>query len=140
MDHSTAYGLFTKKQTNIAFSYLTSLAYHWIEEKSKEFQVMRFELGHPYQIEFAGVVADSPRIQVALQFLKFLHSPQVQKLIMTKNYMFPVIQDIENQTAFAELPRLPLVENHTLQKSEKAYLQHWKQFQRDAFSQNASTH
>lgn len=137
---TTAYGLFTKRQTDIAFSYLTSLAYHWVEEESTEFQVMQFKLGHPYQIEFAGVVADSPRIQTALRFLKFLHSPQVQKLIMTKNYMFPVIQDVEDQTAFARLPKLPLVENHTLRKSEKDYLQHWKQFQRDAFSQNASAH
>ena len=123
---TTAYGLFTKKQSDMAFSYLTSLAYHWIEEESTEFQAMQFKLGHPYQIEFAGVIADSPRLQTALRFLKFLHSPKAQKLIMTKNYMFPVIQDIEDQTAFAQLPQLPLVENHTLQQSEKAYLQYWR--------------
>ena len=40
---STAYGLFTKKQTHAAFSYLTSLAYHWIEENNTDFQIMNFD-------------------------------------------------------------------------------------------------
>ncbi len=120
------YGLFTKKQTDIAFSYLTSLAYHRIEENNHTLKVMEFHSGHPYQIEFAGVVADSPRKPMALKFLKFLHSQPVQKLIMTKNYMFPVIANVEEGTAFADLPNLSLIPHHTLQKPESFYLKNWK--------------
>ncbi len=126
---SAAYGLFTKKQTHTAFSYLTSLAYHWIEENDTELQVMSFDKGHPYQIEFAGVVANSPRLEVAIKFVKFLHHKEVQKLIMTKNYMFPIIESVEEKTVFEKLPKISLTKNHSLRKEEKAYLRYWKQFQ-----------
>ena len=134
---NTAYGLFTKGQTHTAFSYLTSLAYHWIEEGNTEFQIMSFDLGHPYQIEFAGVIADSPRLETAIQFTKFLHKTEVQKLIMTKNYMFPIVQSAEEGTVFEKLPQLPLIKNHSLQKPEAVYLQYWKQFQEGTLSYNA---
>ena len=134
---TTAYGLFTKGQTHAAFSYLTSLAYHWIEENNTEFQIMNFNLGHPYQIEFAGAVANSPRLETAMQFLKFLHQKEVQRLIMKKNYMFPIIQSVEEGTAFEKLPKLPLAKNHSLQKPENVYLQHWKKFQKGTVSYNA---
>ena len=134
---STAYGLFTKKQTHAAFSYLTSLAYHWIEENNTDFQIMNFDLGHPYQIEFAGIVAGSSRIKTAVQFVKFLHLREVQKLIMTKNYMFPIVQSVEEETAFAKLPHLSLVKDHKLQRPERVYLQYWKQFQKGAVFYNA---
>ena len=124
---NTAYGLFVKQQTQVAFSYLTSLAYHWIEEKDKNFQAMVFENGHPYQIEFAGVVADSPRLKTALEFVRFLHLKDMQKLIMMKNYMFPVIEGVEDDTLFADLPHLNIIQNHHLQRSESDYLQAWKQ-------------
>ena len=133
---NTAYGLFTKGQTHAAFSYLTSLAYHWIEEGHTEFQTMNFDLGHPYQIEFAGVVADSPQLETAIQFTKFLHQKEVQKLIMTKNYMFPIVQSAEEGTAFAKLPHLSLIKDHSLQSPESTYLQYWKQF--GVVSQNAN--
>ena len=125
---SAAYGLFVKRQTHAAFSYLTSLAYHWIEEDNTEFQIMSFDLGHPYQIEFAGVVANSPRVKAAIQFVKFLHLKKVQKLIMTKNYMFPIIESVETKTAFEKLPKLPLAKNHVSRKPERTYLKYWKQF------------
>ena len=134
---STAYGLFTKKQTHAAFSYLTSLAYHWIEENNTDFQIMNFDLGHPYQIEFAGVVADSPRLEAAIQFVKFLHLRSVQKLIMTKNYMFPIVQSVEEETAFAKLPKLSLIKDHKLRRPERVYLQYWKQFQEGSVSHHA---
>ena len=133
---TTAYGLFTKRQTHAAFSYLTSLAYHWIEENNTEFQIMNFNSGHPYQIEFAGAIADSSRLDSAIQFLQFLHQEEVQKLIMTKNYMFPIIQSVEKETAFAKLPYLPLIKDHFLQNPESTYLQYWKQF--GVISQNAN--
>lgn len=123
---TTAYGLFTKGQTQIAFSYLTSLAYHWREEKDREFQAMRFESGHPYQIEFAGVVADSPRLKMAIEFVRFLHTKQVQKLIMEENYMFPVIPGVEEATVFAELTHLPLISDYGLKYPASQYLESWK--------------
>ena len=123
---TTAYGLFIKGQTQIAFSYLTSLAYHWIEEQDRNFQAMTFDLGHPYQIEFAGVVASSPQLDRAIEFVKFLHSREVQTSIMRKNYMFPIIDGVEKGTLFADLPSLHLIPNYKLTQPAQKYLQAWK--------------
>lgn len=123
---TTAYGLFIKGQTQIAFSYLTSLAYHWIEEQDHNFQAMTLDTGHPYQIEFAGVVADSPRLDRAIEFVQFLHSREVQKSIMMKNYMFPIINGVEDSTLFADLPQLRLIPDYKLTQPAQHYLQAWK--------------
>jgi thiamine transport system substrate-binding protein len=101
-----AYGLFKKKQTRFVFSYLTSLAFHWGDEKDRGYDVLNFPEGHPVQVEFAAVPKNCKECELARAFVHTLHLDWAQKLLMTKSYMFPVVKGLEDGTVFSELPKL----------------------------------
>ncbi len=105
---SAAYGLFTKKQANLVFSYQTSVVYHWKEEKDLSYQAAELNEAHPYQIEFAAVPENCKSCAAGEEFVKFLLSKSSQSKIMSTNYMFPVIENIIEGTEFAQLPKLKL--------------------------------
>jgi thiamine transport system substrate-binding protein len=101
-----SYGLFKKEQTRFVFSYLTSLAFHWGYENDRDYQILRFEEGHPVQVEFVGIPATCRECELAEKFIGHMLKPESQKLIMEKNFMLPVIQGLEEGSIFATLPRL----------------------------------
>ncbi len=101
---SSAYGLFTKKQAKLAFSYITSPVYHWVEEKNSNYEPAIFTEGMPVQVEYAGVPQICENCESAHQFIQFLLRPDIQKIIMNKNYMLPVVADIVKGSAFEKLP------------------------------------
>jgi thiamine transport system substrate-binding protein len=107
---SFSYGLFKKKQALFVFSYLTSLAFHWGTENEKQYQVVQLAEGHPLQIEYAAIPADCRECALADRFVKALLTADVQKEIMQKNFMFPVLKGLEAGTVFAELPKLKIIE------------------------------
>lgn len=86
---SEAYGLFTKGEAPMVFSYTTSPAYHIIAEKTERYQAMKFSEGHYLQVEVAGLIANSPERQLAQKFLAFMESPGFQDAIPENNWMFP---------------------------------------------------
>jgi thiamine transport system substrate-binding protein len=103
-----AYGLFLKGEAPLAWSYLTSQAYH--EEKgSHRYQAVLFEEGQPLQIETAAMVKgsfSSPEQKLlAKRFLEYLISDEVQNAIPKANWMFPVIQGAKLPKSFRSLPR-----------------------------------
>jgi thiamine transport system substrate-binding protein len=104
---SGAYGLFQRRQTKMTWSYVTSLVYHWVEEKDRGYQAVTFKEGHPVQVEFAGIPDSCRQCGLAADFLKFLAGPEAQRLNMMKNYMFPARSGLLAGTVFAELPALP---------------------------------
>ena len=106
---STAYGLFKKKQAKFTFSYLTSLVYHWQEEKDRDYQFMVFDHGHPAQIEYAAVPDSCWNCGAAKKFVGFLLTPEAQKILAQKNYMFPVREDVELAPEFSELPKVKVL-------------------------------
>jgi thiamine transport system substrate-binding protein len=110
---SFSYGLFKKEQVRFVFSYVTSLAYHWGIEKNRNFQILSFPEGHPVQVEYAGVPKGCRECVLAQKFVEELIKPWAQKLIMEKNFMFPVIKGLEDGTVFAELPRLKGIKTGT---------------------------
>jgi len=91
---SEAYGLFKKKQARVAFSYLTSLLYHWREEHNEDYQFMVFPDGHPVQIEYAAVPDSCWSCEPGKRFLEFLLTPQAQEILANKNYMLSVRSDV----------------------------------------------
>lgn len=101
---SSAYGLFTKGQTKTAFSYVTSPIYHMVEEKDTDVIAAEFQEGHPLQFEFVGVPSICKQCELGEKFVALLMSPEGQKIIMEKNYMFPVIKSVREGTAFAQIP------------------------------------
>jgi thiamine transport system substrate-binding protein len=102
---STAYGLFTKKQAKTALSYVTSPVYHQVEEKNNDYVALEFKEGHPIQFEFMGIPDSCKNCELAEKFVNLMLSDAGQKLIMQKNYMFPVVKNIKEGTPFAEIPQ-----------------------------------
>ena len=124
---SSSYGLFQKKFSQLTFSYQTSIVYHLVEEKTPYFSA-RFSEGHPYQVEMAAIPETCIQCKLAQDFLQFLLKENIQKILMTKNYMFPVIQGVDRGTPFETLEELPLISyekiNSFLSKKDE-YLKNW---------------
>ncbi|MFS4458414.1 thiamine ABC transporter substrate-binding protein [Bdellovibrio sp. HCB2-146] len=110
---SAAYGLFTNKQTKMVYSYVTSPLYHEIEEKKTEYLAIPFKEALPVQFEFVGIPEFCRHCEMAEQFINYMLSPEGQKIIMEKNYMFPVMKGVMENTPFA-----PLLNIKTLEKVE----------------------
>lgn len=127
---STAYGVFTKKEAKLAFSYLTSPVYHWSEEKDESYQPAVFASGHPVQIEYAAVPESCSNCVAARQFISFLLSAKAQEIIMKKNFMMPVVDSVVQGSLFAKLPVVQIREIKSLpQLNEKKaeLLERWRQ-------------
>lgn len=129
-----AYGLFLKKQAPLVWSYTTSQAYHEEHgDSGKRYRALVFEEGNPIQVEgaalvkgaFEGPSADLRRI--ARDFLEFLISPEVQKLVPLGNWMLPVMPGTRLPASFKSLPSpLRIVATPaSAQETEKA-LARWK--------------
>ncbi|WP_295900400.1 thiamine ABC transporter substrate-binding protein [uncultured Bdellovibrio sp.] len=100
---STAYGLFTNKQAKLVYSYVTSPLYHEIEEKNKDYIALPFNEPLPVQFEFVGIPEFCRHCELGEQFINLMLSPEGQKIIMEKNYMFPVMKGVMENTPFAPL-------------------------------------
>ncbi len=97
---SGAYGLFKNKQADLVFSYVTSPIYHVVEEHDSSFVSIEMKEALPVQIEFAGIPKGCKNCEGAEQFLRFLLTPEAQKIVMTRNYMLPVIERVKEATEF----------------------------------------
>ncbi len=86
---SEAYGLFTKGEAPMVFSYVTSPAYHMTVENTDRYQAAAFSEGHYLQIEVAGLIDQSPHKALAKQFLDFMITPSFQNEIPATNWMMP---------------------------------------------------
>ncbi len=90
-----AYALFTKGEAPMVFSYVTSPAYHIIEEKTDKYKAADFSEGHYLQIEVAGLIDASPHRALAQKFLAFMLTPDFQNEIPTTNWMMPAAKTSE---------------------------------------------
>ena len=126
---STAYGAFKKKRAKIVFSYMTSPAYHEVEEKDLSYSAAVFAKGHPEQMEFAGIPAACSRCVDAEKFVSMLRSRDTQTLIMQKNYMLPMSPHLITG-AFSKIPRtapLELTKAGELLKRRTVLFERWRQ-------------
>lgn len=97
---TTSYGLFIKKQVHFVFSYITSPLYHLLVEKNSNYFAIPFAEKHPIQFEFAGIPADCRQCDKAEQFINLMLSDEGQKIIMNKNFMFPILESVRKGTPF----------------------------------------
>ncbi len=86
---SEAYGLFTKGEAPMVFSYVTSPAYHMTAEGTERYQAAAFAEGHYLQIEVGGVIEASPEKALGQKFLGFMLTPGFQNEIPATNWMLP---------------------------------------------------
>jgi thiamine transport system substrate-binding protein len=86
---SEAYGLFTKGEAPLVFSYTTSPAYHLIAEKTDRYRAASFEEGHYLQVEVAAQTLNGVKNPLSAQFLQFITSAAFQDTIPENNWMYP---------------------------------------------------
>lgn len=122
---SAGYGLFQKKQARLVFSYVTSAVYHWINDKDLNYKAAEFRDPVPYHIEYVAIPADCHNCEKAEEFVKFMMTPEIQKKIMMTNYMFPTLDGIKDDTEFAKLPKLKIIEI-MIAPEKDAVLDVWK--------------
>jgi len=119
---SAAYGLFKNKQVDIVLSYTTSPIYHLVEEKDANFKSIEFKEGHPVQVEFAAVPETCQNCEAGIKFIQFLQTPEAQRIIMQKSYMFPIEKNIQEGTPFDSVKLFKLL---PFQMENKDILQKW---------------
>ena len=127
---SEAYGLFTKGEVPMVLSYTTSPAYHAIEEKTERYQAAAFEEGQYLQIEVAGVLKETAKLDLAKEFLAFLVSKEAQQILPTTNWTLPVRDDVDLPEAFSNLVKVDkpiLVDPETVAKNRRAWTDEWLQ-------------
>lgn len=105
---SQAYGLFQEGHAPMVWSYVTSPVVHRSEENSEDYQALKLREPLPVQVELMGVPESCNQCELAEDFVRFLHRPESQKIIMEKNYMLPVINSVEVGTAFEGLGNVEL--------------------------------
>jgi thiamine transport system substrate-binding protein len=126
---SEAYGLFTKGEAPMVLSYVTSPAYHMMEEKTERYKAAKFSEGHYIQIEVSGMLKATKNKALAEQFLAFTLSPQFQTIIPTTNWMMPVAATADPlPEAFgklAEPSKTFLMSPEDVAKNRQAWIREW---------------
>jgi len=124
---SESYALFLEGEVDMVLSYTTSPAYHAIADGKDHFAFANFTSGHLPQIEVAGILASSPRQDLARRFLSFLVSPEAQTIIPTTNWMYPVTELGEDlPPAFSVQARptpLPPMDEATITANKGAWIE-----------------
>ncbi|MBE8221486.1 MAG: thiamine ABC transporter substrate-binding protein [Bdellovibrionales bacterium] len=124
---SKSYTLFKAQHKSIVFSYLSSVAYHIIEENNFNYKMAIFKTPHPYQIEMMAIPNRCKNCKLSKQLLKFLLTNKIQKKIMFKNFMFPVIKGVSDNSVFSKLIKPKLLDYSVSKKFIKTSLKLWKQ-------------
>ena len=124
---SSAYGMFTKGETPIVLSYVTSAAYHLTEDANTRYRAAIFAEGHYPQIEFATILQSTKNPALAQSFIDFMLSESFQNIIPTANWMYPAISYQDLPEAFitsSPVKTLPLLQEAKPQKT-KQWLKLW---------------
>ena len=132
---SEAYGLFLQGEADMVLSYTTSPAYHKIVENNSNYRSALFAEGQFVQIELAAIAKTTRQPDLAKDFLRFLVSPAAQRLVATRNWMFPVLgkdQNVPPPAAFENIrqrmkniPTLTMPSGTVLQ-NRKAWIAEWR--------------
>ncbi|MGF0539844.1 thiamine ABC transporter substrate binding subunit [Agrobacterium sp. ES01] len=126
---SEAYGLFTKGEAPMVFSYTTSPAYHMIAENTDRYKAAEFSEGHYIQIEVAGMMKTAHDKDLAREFLSFMMSSGFQDTIPTNNWMMPAAATSEPlPDAFKTLvhPKTTfLMDPDEVETNRKAWIDEW---------------
>ncbi|MFS4436945.1 thiamine ABC transporter substrate binding subunit [Paracoccaceae bacterium GXU_MW_L88] len=86
-----AYGMFTDGEADMVLSYSTSPAYHIIADEDDTKKAAEFEEGHYLNIEVAAKTAAADAPDLAEDFLAFIQGPEVQAILPTGNWSYPVV-------------------------------------------------
>jgi thiamine transport system substrate-binding protein len=90
---SEAYGMFLDNKADIVLSYSTSPFYHQEYENDFDYAAMIFEEGHMITEELVIVRKKANNLNLAKQFVDFMVTEEIQKIISAKNIMYPIIAE-----------------------------------------------
>lgn len=126
---STAYSYYEAGEAPIMVSYSTDTAYGVMYANSDRSRVLT-PAGQGYrQIEAAGIVAGTDVPELAHRFLDYLLSVEVQQMIPTTNWMFPVNAETplpEVWQEYAVVPANPVrLDAELIAKNEERWLREW---------------
>ncbi len=85
---SEAYGMFLDNKADLVLSYSTSPFYH--QEGEYKYKALIFEEGHLITEELILVNKDVKNFDLAKSFVDFMLTEDIQKIISSKNIMYPV--------------------------------------------------
>ena len=125
---SAAYGMFTKGETQIVLSYVTSPAYHLEYEKTERYQAAIFQEGHYRQIEFAGILKGTKHQKQPREFIDFMLSEKFQNVIPLTNWMFPIIQHQSLPDSYRIVPQPKTLQELNavrVHKNNSIWLKEW---------------
>lgn len=128
---SSSYGLFQKGQAQAVFSYVTSPLYHLVEENDKNYKALSFQEGLPLHVELAGVMKICKNCALAKDFIQYLLTPEIQTILMKKNYMFPVDKSVVTKTPWdieTQFKTLPL--QKVTKETQAKIIDRWTQWSR----------
>ncbi len=126
---SSSYSIFKLQQPTLVFSYFASPFFHQIEENDTSYKASRFSEPHPVQVEYAGVPKFCQNCDGAKKFARFLLRTDIQKILMTKNYMFPVDAQALVGSPFKvpkDVKYLKPIESLSLIKKKRDLVNLWK--------------
>lgn len=126
---SAAYGHYEAGEAPMMISYSTDTAYGVMYGGSDRSQVLTPQ-GQAYrQIEAMGIVRGTDVPELAHKFLDYMLSVEVQQLIPTSNWMFPVNADTplpEEWVEHAVVPENPVRLDHELiEQNDARWLREW---------------
>ena len=126
---SSSYNIFKLQQPTMVFSYFTSPLYHELEEQDTSYKAIEFSNPHPIQVEYAGIPDFCVNCVGAQKLADFLLNTKIQKILMKKNYMFPVDGRALAGEAFKVPKRIRYnkpMENLTLIRNKRQLVNIWK--------------
>lgn len=125
---SEAYSMFLKGESDLVLSYTTSPAYHVMAENDRRYAATRFAEGSYQQTEVGAVVKSTEHAKLAKQFLQFMISDEVQKIIPMTNWMYPVTK-VSLPQAFTAYPQPNMVlhfDAKTISEHRKQWIREWQ--------------
>jgi thiamine transport system substrate-binding protein len=114
----SSYKMFLQKDAPMVWSYLSSLAYHATKNEGDQYGFIDFKEGLPLQVEGMALVnqVGNPLTQNACiqKWLDFVLSPQIQAVMVSKQWMMPAVKDVTLPTYFQNVPLVKRVASYHL--------------------------
>lgn len=108
---SEAFAMFEAGEAPIVLSYSTDAAYAYITTGTAAYRVLTLDDEGYRLVEGMGIVRTTAKLDLAHSFLNIVLSPEIQQMIPTSQWMFPVHGEVELPPDFARyavVPEIPV--------------------------------
>ena len=121
------YNFFMAGEADMVLSYTTSPAAHIMFEERYDILATTFEEGNYITIEFAGILNNSQKKDLANKFLNFMLSEEFQSIIPSTNIMYPVtsIKDLPEAFDKLNIPKFIQIDPKEINKNKEKWINEW---------------